>query len=308
MPESAQYWLLIDDVPSGPFTVKQIHDKLASGEITWQTPTCPLGGGGWLPLVQTPGIGPGVIAVSDPNARAQTTAASLAPTPPAKEKSTSNASLCNEPKPAGPPTPSPSFAQTAKGVMFGLLPLFIIGVIVWNADCAKDANKRVQFSNSRSSDAGKGTLPAEYREFMRDGKIVPTGHANLDHWVHINVFLETLKAVFQNDLMLPSTFRILAKGFRERPTTGVDSDLVQWTAAVTAYLDAHADIVERINNPATLRHATEEVSAGRPDPIQALKQNMADLERERGQLIAEGRSLQEILSKRYARKFPPPQL
>jgi hypothetical protein len=52
------YWLRAGDVPSGPFTVEQIHQKLAAGEVAWTTSTCRVGGSEWLPLVKTPGIGP----------------------------------------------------------------------------------------------------------------------------------------------------------------------------------------------------------------------------------------------------------
>lgn len=54
----ARYWLLVGSAPSGPFTVEQVHAKLAAGEITWQTQACPLGQSIWLPLVETPGLGP----------------------------------------------------------------------------------------------------------------------------------------------------------------------------------------------------------------------------------------------------------
>lgn len=57
-PTTDQFWLLTGDVPSGPFTVAQVHAKLATGDATWQTPACAVGGGQWLPLLQTPGIGP----------------------------------------------------------------------------------------------------------------------------------------------------------------------------------------------------------------------------------------------------------
>ncbi|MBA4192667.1 MAG: hypothetical protein C0467_32270 [Planctomycetaceae bacterium] len=57
-PTADQYWLLTSDVPTGPFTVADIHAKLASGGATWQTKACMIGGTKWVPLVQTPGIGP----------------------------------------------------------------------------------------------------------------------------------------------------------------------------------------------------------------------------------------------------------
>lgn len=53
-----RFWLLLGESPSGPYSVGQIHDRLASGDITWHTPACVLGGKAWHPLTQTPGIGP----------------------------------------------------------------------------------------------------------------------------------------------------------------------------------------------------------------------------------------------------------
>jgi len=53
-----QFWLMTGEVPTGPFTVEQIHTELASGRATWQTPACAVGGHEWRPLVQTPGVGP----------------------------------------------------------------------------------------------------------------------------------------------------------------------------------------------------------------------------------------------------------
>src|SRR5437660_395649 len=53
-----RYWLLIGDVPSGPFDVGQVHAKLMAGEVSWQTQACPVGGSTWHPLVRVPGLGP----------------------------------------------------------------------------------------------------------------------------------------------------------------------------------------------------------------------------------------------------------
>lgn len=57
-PPTEQFWLLTGEVPSGPFSVAQVHAELAAGRATWQTSACPVGASTWLPLVQTPGIGP----------------------------------------------------------------------------------------------------------------------------------------------------------------------------------------------------------------------------------------------------------
>ena len=53
-----QFWLLTGEVPTGPFTVAQIHAELAAGRATWQTSACLVGGNSWQPLIQTPGLGP----------------------------------------------------------------------------------------------------------------------------------------------------------------------------------------------------------------------------------------------------------
>jgi hypothetical protein len=53
-----QYWLMISDVPAGPFDVPGIHAKLVAGTVTWQTLACQVGGSTWLPLVKLPGFGP----------------------------------------------------------------------------------------------------------------------------------------------------------------------------------------------------------------------------------------------------------
>ena len=49
-PPNEQFWLLTGEVPIGPFTVAQIHAKLASGDVMWQTPACPVGGNTWLQI------------------------------------------------------------------------------------------------------------------------------------------------------------------------------------------------------------------------------------------------------------------
>lgn len=53
-----QFWLMTGSVPTGPFTVTQVHAELAAGRATWQTPACPVGGATWMPVVRTPGLGP----------------------------------------------------------------------------------------------------------------------------------------------------------------------------------------------------------------------------------------------------------
>lgn len=53
-----RYWLLSGSVPTGPYTVEQIHAKLVAGEVAWETIACPFGSSDWLPLARTPGVGP----------------------------------------------------------------------------------------------------------------------------------------------------------------------------------------------------------------------------------------------------------
>jgi hypothetical protein len=55
------------EIPTGPFTVEQVHAEVAAGRATGQTLACPIGTADatWRPLVQTAGIGPlAVVAVS----------------------------------------------------------------------------------------------------------------------------------------------------------------------------------------------------------------------------------------------------
>ncbi len=55
-----RYWLMMGETPYGPVEAAEIHARLATGEVSWQTLACPLGSSTWLPLVQIPGIGPPV--------------------------------------------------------------------------------------------------------------------------------------------------------------------------------------------------------------------------------------------------------
>lgn len=51
---SGRYWLMLDDVPNGPFEVAQIGAKLTRGEVSWSTLVCRVGTSHWLPLDQMP--------------------------------------------------------------------------------------------------------------------------------------------------------------------------------------------------------------------------------------------------------------
>lgn len=68
MPDAApadQFWLLTGEVPSGPFSVAQIHAKLSAQEVTWETQACRVGAGTWRPLLRTPGSGPAASVTDD---------------------------------------------------------------------------------------------------------------------------------------------------------------------------------------------------------------------------------------------------
>ena len=306
-PPIEQYWLLIGEVPIGPFTVAQIHAKLASGDVKWQTLACPVGGGNWLPLMQTPGIGPAASAAGDEPSQPQPASNSPVPQPAPEPRShpapgpRPDAATPSEPAADRTGNPMRSRWKRVWESLGSLLGILLLGGIIWRANCTGDKGGR-----DTAGDPPRA-VPAEYSPYLRDGKVVPTGHPSLDYWVHINVYLETLKGS-HNNLTLPSVLRPLAKGFRERPTAGVDPDLVRWVTAVAALLDARANIAERLNDPATLREASEEVAAGRPNPLDAMEQTVADWEGKRNQLLAEGKAIQETLSRRHGRTFPPPQL
>lgn len=76
-------WLLTGDLPTGPYDPAQVHAKLAAGEVTWQTPACPVGGSTWLPLVRLPGYGP---PAAVPRRAAVPPPAPSAPLPSSKER------------------------------------------------------------------------------------------------------------------------------------------------------------------------------------------------------------------------------
>ncbi len=137
--------------------------------------------------------------------------------------------------------------------------------------------------------------------------MVPTGHATLDYWVHINVFLSTLKDGPKNDLALPGTLQTMAKFVREKSVVGVDPEVARWGAGVAGVLETKAGIQTQLNDPGTLRRAKEAAAAGQPNPLAGLEQAASDWERERDRVVAEGKALQETLSWRHARTFPPPQ-
>lgn len=136
-PPADQFWLLSGDVPTGPFTVAQIHARLAAGDATWQTPACPVGGGKWLPLLQTPGIRPNGSTTATGNTAEQPTypkpvleppaplSGEAVPATPAPRRATPPPIPAPPPAPvADPPVvsaPVPQGAETSKEELVGLI-------------------------------------------------------------------------------------------------------------------------------------------------------------------------------------------
>lgn len=111
-PPNPQFWLLTGEVPSGPFTVDQIHAKIATGDATWQTPACPVGGSTWLPVVRTPGLGPVAAQEKLPTSEGAASAAPKPlPVPPAPATAPQNVGRTSPPP--LPFTPSPPSAPAA---------------------------------------------------------------------------------------------------------------------------------------------------------------------------------------------------
>ena len=123
-PAANQFWLLTGEVPSGPFTVSQIHEMIASGKATWQTSASLVGEGTWRPLLRIPGIGPTNESVIRPES----------PPPPAP---------CPPPAPSPEPvpldlpvdpSPSPLFAPAGSPkseAAVGFVVLVVLGVLGW---------------------------------------------------------------------------------------------------------------------------------------------------------------------------------
>lgn len=53
-----QYWLLVNNVPQGPFSALDLHGKLKAGEISWDSMVCQVGQPAWLPMRSTPTLVP----------------------------------------------------------------------------------------------------------------------------------------------------------------------------------------------------------------------------------------------------------
>lgn len=150
MPDPAspanQFWLLTGEVPSGPFSVEQIHAKIATGDATWQTPACPVGGGNWLPLVRTPGVGPDGGAPSghsdeQPQDAASSARASATPRvsgSPAEKQAAGGDRPPAEPHALGN-APAPRSANKVAEAVGGIGALVLVGGLIWGAKCAEEA-------------------------------------------------------------------------------------------------------------------------------------------------------------------------
>lgn len=140
-PATEQFWLLTGEVPTGPFSVDQIHAKIASGNATWQTPACPVGGSNWLPIVRTPGLGP--VAVGTPAPASEPTASAAPNSPPPLQKPATDPpapgrvippplpSISSSPgAPAVPPEPAPADPKSERigaAIGIGIVLLLIAG-------------------------------------------------------------------------------------------------------------------------------------------------------------------------------------
>lgn len=111
-PSSEQFWLLTGDAPSGPFSVDQVHAKIASGDATWQTLACPVGSSNWLPILRTPGLGP-VAAEAKSSTSGGAASAVPKPLPPPQEPATAPPKVGRRPPPPLPRTPSPPGAPAS---------------------------------------------------------------------------------------------------------------------------------------------------------------------------------------------------
>jgi hypothetical protein len=142
-PPADQFWLLTGPVPSGPFTVGEIHVKLAAGDATWQTPACPVGGAKWLPLVQTPGVGPGEGAEVRSAEAAVSAPAEPAPSLAAPSMPGDESGGGGRPQSAEPQTPrndaAPRSAKKAAEAVGGIAALLLVGGLIWGAKCAEEA-------------------------------------------------------------------------------------------------------------------------------------------------------------------------
>ena len=141
-PPNEHFWLLLGEVPTGPFTVAQIHAQLATGDATWQTPACPVGASTWLPLLRVRGIGPAP-PEAKPSAGEPTERTAPEPFPPPQPYSTDPRAPNRVPPPPLPVVPDPPNAPAGSsepvpadprseligvGIGIGTLVLLIAGV------------------------------------------------------------------------------------------------------------------------------------------------------------------------------------
>jgi len=102
-----------------------------------------------------------------------------------------------------------------------------------------------------------------------------------------------------NELQIVLT-RSHAAAIRQRPTAGVDPELVDWARAVARLMEAGA---------ATLEEAAAIRQRGLdPADNEQLRRRYAELELDAARLVATAKELRSTLTKRHGRDFPPPQL
>jgi hypothetical protein len=194
--------------------------------------------------------------------------------------------------PGGPRSPSASLAARKK--RFGTWP--VAGAI---AACL-GAGILACYYAANSGD--NSNLPAAYQPYFPRGRLVPTGNASLDYWLHVNIELYIVEnqvigmdEYFQSDML-----RIEVNSIRRRPVTGVDPDLSAWAELVIDLLEARAVILDR---------RTDSRAAGRPAALppgaDARDQQLSGWERDHDRLAREGQALRDALSRRHGREFPP---
>ena len=192
----------------------------------------------------------------------------------------------------GRPPPPPKLL-TARTKRFGTWP--VAGAI---AACI-GALLLVSFYMTNSGRTS--TLPAAYQPYYPRGRLVPTGSASLDYWLHANadLWLVESQVMGMEEYHQSHLLRVFAGKFRKLPVTGVDPDLSAWAGRVSDLLEVRAAIVGReTDSKAVAPPATPPLGEGGP------KQQMSGWKRDHDRLAREGQALRDDLSRRHGREFP----
>ena len=117
LPNSQSFWLLSGATPIGPFSLEQVHAKLATGQISWETPACRNGEETWQSLRETSGVGPNTPLPT--------------PSPPSVEEQDAVANR------------EPSSLTKAITTVHGSFPITILGLLAWCDQFPNEAAKRL---------------------------------------------------------------------------------------------------------------------------------------------------------------------